>query len=143
MNNRAFTKALERLTHLVLQVFYDAFTQYRRAKGQQTVTIALPVVLDVDYVADNNLSDLPKQTLGATSTMANIRTLVKRAVSRKPSPFYHDGKAAAFKLYLEGQIIQNRSMRCFHLVHAKERLKVESYLRKSNTSASCDMQSGI
>nr|APX43987.1 polyketide synthase [Pestalotiopsis microspora] len=113
-------------------VFYDAFTRYRNAKGQNTVSIALPVVLDVGYVADNDLSDTLKQSLGATLTMADIRTLIKGAVQGQSSPFNSNGKAAAFKMYLDGQAVRNGPWKYFHPVHTKERLKAD---RKQNDLA--------
>ena len=91
--------------------------------------MALPVVLDVGYVAQNDLSELLKQTLGATLTMADIRTIVKGAIMGKSSPFHHDGKAAAFKMYLGGQAVQNGPWRYFHPVHTKERLKADASKR--------------
>ncbi|KAK9782147.1 putative Polyketide synthase [Seiridium cardinale] len=114
-------------------VFYDAFTRYRNAQGQNTVSIALPVVLDVGYVADNDLSDNLKQSLGATLTMADIRTLVKGAVQGQSSPFHSNRKASAFKMYLDGQAVRNGPWKYFHPVHTKERLKAD---RKQNDPAS-------
>ncbi|KAG9664774.1 putative polyketide synthase, partial [Aureobasidium melanogenum] len=111
--------------------FYDGFTQYRNARNQHTVSFALPVVLDVGYVAQNDLSESLKQTLGATLTMADIRTAVKGALLGKASPFYHNGKiAAAFKMYLDGQAVQNGPWRYFHPAHTKERLIAEASKRK-------------
>ncbi|KAI1778713.1 putative polyketide synthase [Hypoxylon cercidicola] len=105
--------------------FYDAFTQYRNARGQYTVCVALPVVLDVGYVADNNLSNILKQSLGATLTMADIRTIIKGAIMGESSPFHHNGKAAVFKMYLNGQPIQDGPWKYFHPVHTKQRLTAE------------------
>lgn len=107
-------------------VFYHEFAKFRRSLGMHTISIALPVVLDVGYVADNNLTDILKQTLGATLTMADIRTLVKGAVMGPDSPFHHDGKALAFRMFLEGQAVTGGGpWSFFHPVHAKERLKAE------------------
>ena len=83
------------------------------------------MVLDVGYVAANDLSAILQQSLGATLTMADIRTIIKGAVSGASSPFHHNGKAAAFKMYLDGQSVQNAPWRYFHPVHTKERLKAE------------------
>ncbi|KAK3290831.1 putative polyketide synthase [Chaetomium fimeti] len=107
-------------------VFYHEFAKYRNKLGMHTISIALPVVLDVGYVADNNLTDILKQTLGATLTMADIRTLVKGAVMGPDSPFHHDGKALAFRMFLEGQpVVDGGPWTFFHPVHAKENLKAE------------------
>ncbi|KAF2136192.1 uncharacterized protein K452DRAFT_302958 [Aplosporella prunicola CBS 121167] len=122
--------------------FYDAFTQYRNARGQHSVSVALPVVLDVGFVADNNLSDILKQSLGATLTMADIRTIVKGAIMGPSSPFHHNGKAAAFKMYLDGQAVQNGPWKYFHPVHTKERLKAERQKRvEAGASMGADMYS--
>lgn len=94
------------------------------------MSIALPVVLDVGYVAQNDLSESLKQTLGATLTMADIRAAVKGAIFGKSSPFHHDGKIAAFKMYLDGQAVQNGPWKYFHPVHTKERLIAEASKRK-------------
>jgi acyl carrier protein len=92
----------------------------------------LPVVLDVGYVAQNDLSESLKQTLGATLTMADIRTAVKGAILGEASPFHHNGKIAAFKMYLDGQAVQNGPWRYFHPVHTKERLIAEASKRKKS-----------
>ncbi|KAK5625754.1 hypothetical protein RRF57_001470 [Xylaria bambusicola] len=106
-------------------VFYDAFAQYRNARGQYTVSVALPVVLDVGYVAANDLSEILKQSLGATLTMADIRTIVKGIIMGESSPFHHDHKSAVFKMYFNGQPLQEGLWTYFHPVHTKERLKAE------------------
>ncbi|KAI1128026.1 putative polyketide synthase [Nemania abortiva] len=106
--------------------FYEAFAHYRSARGQYTVCVALPVVLDVGYVADNNLGELLKGSLGATLTMADIRTIIKGIVmGQSSSLFHHNHKAAAFRMYLNGQSVQDGPWRYWHPVHTKERLKAE------------------
>lgn len=85
------------------------------------------MVLDVGFVADNQLSDILTKTLGATLTMADIRTIVKGAVSGKTSPFHHNGKAAVFKVYIDGQPIKEGAWKYFHPVHARERIKDERH----------------
>ncbi|KAI1736699.1 putative polyketide synthase [Xylaria scruposa] len=112
-------------------VFFDAFTQYRNDRGQYTFCVALPVVLDVGYVASNNLSEILKESLGATLTMADIRTIIKGIIMGPPSPF-HSGhhKAAAFRMFLDGQAIQDVPWTYFHPVHTKERLKAERRKRR-------------
>jgi acyl carrier protein len=125
---------------LLPQTFYDAFTKYRNARGQNTVSIALPVVLDVGYVADNDLGDTLKQSLGATLTMADIRTLVKGAMAGQSSPFHSDGKAAAFKMYLYGQAVQDEPWKYVHPVYTKERLKANRKTNElSSTGSGADM----
>ncbi|KAG8415739.1 polyketide synthase [Metarhizium acridum] len=121
--------------------FYDAFAQYRNARGQHTVSIALPVVLDVGYVADRSLSSLLQETLGATLTMANIQTIVKAIIS-KSSNFYHDGKTAVFKLYLDNKAVQDGPWEYLHPVHAIERFKADKKKRDgAGGSGGADMYS--
>ncbi|KAI0197163.1 putative polyketide synthase [Xylaria flabelliformis] len=110
--------------------FFDALTQYRNARGQYTFNIALPVVLDVGYVASNNLSEVLKESLGATLTMADVRTIIKGIIMGPPSPFHRGNKAAAFRIFLDGQAIQNIPWTYFHPVHTKERLKAERRKRR-------------
>lgn len=114
---------------MFIQGFYDGFAQYRNARGQYTVSITLPVVLDVGYVADNNLSDILKQTLGAAITMADIRAMFQGVLIGPSSPFVHNGRVTALKMYIGGQAVQNRSWRYLHPVLAKERLKNERHSR--------------
>lgn len=124
----------------LFQAFYDEFARYRVARGENTVSIALPVVLDVGYVADNDLSETLKQSLGATLTMADIRTLVQGAVEGQSSPYNTNGKAAAFKLYLDGQPVHHSSWKYFHPVHTKERLKANRKLNDpASTGSGADM----
>lgn len=92
------------------------------------MSIALPVVLDVGYVADRSLSDTLQETLGATLTMANIRTIFKGIIS-KSSLFYNSGKTAVFKLYLDGNTVQDGPWEYIHPVHAIERLKADKNKR--------------
>ncbi|KAK8028300.1 polyketide synthase [Apiospora marii] len=110
-------------------VFYHEFAKYRSALGMHTVSIALPVVLDVGYVASNNLSDLLQQTLGATLTMADICTLVKGAVMAS-SPLHRDAKAIACTFYLDGKPIRDGPWDYIHPVYARERVKEEAAKRK-------------
>lgn len=93
------------------------------------------------YVADRSLSDTLQQTLGATVTMANIRTIVKGIVSKSPI-FYNNGKTAVFKLYLDGKTVQDGPWEYIHPVHAIERLKADKNKReKSGKGAGADMYS--
>lgn len=104
--------------------------------------IALPVVLDVGYVADHDLADILKGTLGATLTMADIRTIVKGAVIGKGAPFSHDGRTIAFKMYLDGQVVHEVPWKYFHPMHAKEHLKAERQRkRKAGGGGGADIYS--
>ncbi|KAK8042488.1 polyketide synthase [Apiospora phragmitis] len=112
-------------------VFYHEFAKYRSALGMHTVAIALPVVLDVGYVASNNLSGLLQQTLGATLTMADICTLVKGAVLAS-SPLHRDAKAIACTFYLDGKAVRDGPWDYIHPVYARERVKEEAAKRKED-----------
>ncbi|QUC17465.1 uncharacterized protein UV8b_01706 [Ustilaginoidea virens] len=120
--------------------FYDAFAQYRNARGQHTVSICLPVVLDVGYVADRSLGSALKQSLGATLTMANIRTIVKGIIGRSPV-FYHNGRSIFFKLYLDGKRIRDGPWEYLHPVHAMARLKADKLKDKSGRGGGADVYS--
>lgn len=105
------------------------------------MSIALPVVLDVGYVADNNISELLKAALGASLTMADIRALFKCVVTGPKTPFVHDGRATAFKVYIDGQPVANGPWKYFHPVHTKERLKNDKRSRanKAGGGAGADL----
>ncbi|KAG6037813.1 putative secondary metabolism biosynthetic enzyme [Claviceps sp. Clav32 group G5] len=98
-------------------VFYDAFAQYRNARGQHTVSLCLPVVMDVGYVADRSLGNTLQQTLGATLTMANIRTMIK------------------------GIAVRDKSWEYIHPVHAVERFKLDKLKHKHGGGAAADLYS--
>lgn len=102
--------------------FYNAFSQYRNSRGQYTVSIALPVVLDVGYVADNNLSEILKESLGVAITMADIRAIFGGILLGPSSPFVYNGRAQTFMVYIDGQPVQNGGWKYFHPVHTKVRL---------------------
>ncbi|KAJ6151550.1 hypothetical protein N7470_007147 [Penicillium chermesinum] len=107
--------------------FYDAFCEERNARGQYSVAIGLPVILDVGYVADNDLADTLKTSLGGTLTMADIRTIMKCAVEGPSSPFVHKGKISAFCFWLDGKPQgDNEAMQHFHPVHTRERIKAQA-----------------
>ncbi|KAG5981019.1 Type I Iterative PKS [Claviceps digitariae] len=118
--------------------FYDAFAQYRNARGQHTVSICLPVVMDVGYVAERQLGKILQETLGATLTMANIRTIVKGIVCKLPH-FYHNGKATVLKLYVNGKTVQDLPWEYIHPVHAVERLRLDKLAHKHGQVAGADM----
>lgn len=89
------------------------------------MSIALPVVIDVGYVADNNLTDMLEQSVSAAITMADLRALFQGVIAGPKCPFVHNGRATALKLYIGGQAVQDASWRYFHPVLAKERLKID------------------
>ncbi|KAL8420676.1 hypothetical protein RB594_003459 [Gaeumannomyces avenae] len=120
-------------------VFYHEFAKYRSARGQHTVSIALPVVLDVGYVADNNLTDSLRNTIGATLTIQDIRALVKGAIAGPASrgmAFYPSHKAVAFSMYLDGARVRDGGpWKYFHPTLATEWLKDERRRRAKGGAA--------
>ncbi|KAG6006385.1 Type I Iterative PKS [Claviceps maximensis] len=118
--------------------FYDSFAQYRNARGQHTVSICLPVVMDVGYVADRSLGETLQRTLGATLTMTNIRTIVKGIVCKLPH-FYNDGKAVVLKLCVDGRIVQDGPWEYIHPIHAIERFRLDKANHKYEGNAGDDI----
>lgn len=80
------------------------------------------------YVATNKLGEILKQTLGVALAMADIRILFAGAVKGPSSPLHTNGRATAFKLYVDGQPVANGPWKFFHPVHIKERLKSDKTL---------------
>ncbi|CAM1509651.1 Fc.00g033900.m01.CDS01 [Cosmosporella sp. VM-42] len=76
--------------------FYDSFAEYRNSLGQPTVSVALPVVLDVGYVADRDLTDKLKGSLGAVLSEQHLRTVIKGAIIGPSSGLHEKGKAVSF-----------------------------------------------
>ncbi len=101
------------------------------------------MVLDVGYVADNNLSNLLKQTLGATLTMADIRTIIKGIVMGASCPFHQNSRAGAAKMWLDGQPIQDRFWKYIHPVHAIQRIKRDKSGKASGGGKGAEMYSTL
>lgn len=57
--------------------------------------------------------------------MADIRILVKGAISGRDNPFFHNGRATAFKMFLAGEPVSKVPWKYFHPVFTQERLKAE------------------
>ncbi|KPM39275.1 Lovastatin diketide synthase LovF [Neonectria ditissima] len=93
--------------------FYDAFAEYRSALGQPTVSVALPVVLDVGYVADRDLEGTLTNSLGAVLSLGDLRTVVKGAILGPSSGLNRDGKAISFS-YARGDDSSTLPWQCFH-----------------------------
>ncbi|KAH5755460.1 hypothetical protein HBI88_210740 [Parastagonospora nodorum] len=121
--------------------FYNAFSQYRNARGQYTVSVALPVVLDVGYVADNNLSEILKESLGVAITMADIRAIFGGILLGPSSPFVYNGRAQTFMVYIDGQPVQNGGWKYFHPVHTKVRLMSDKRNRVKAVGGGADLHS--
>lgn len=80
------------------QSFFDAFAEYRIARGLPAVAIALPVVLDIGYVADRGITEQLRVTLGGYITAAQLGTLVKGAIIGPSSGLNFNGKTVTFGL---------------------------------------------
>lgn len=78
------------------------------------------MVLDVGYVADNELEEKLKVVLGSTLRIQDIYAIVKAGIQGQSSPFINDGKVMAFK---HGQPLQEIPWKYFHPVLIKKRLK--------------------
>lgn len=75
-----------------IQTFLDAFTAYRRSLGLPAVSISLPVIEDVGYVADRGLSVPLQRSLGVSLAVSQVHTLIKGAIIGSSSGFFHEGK---------------------------------------------------
>ncbi|KAK7756454.1 putative PKS/NRPS-like protein biosynthetic cluster [Diatrype stigma] len=111
--------------------FFDAFASHRNARGLPTVSIALPVVLDVGYVADRNLTETLKSSLGATLTEAHLRTLVKGAIIGPSSGLNRGGKAVSFT-FASGNDSSALAWQCFHPVALVQRMNSKQHNPRSN-----------
>ncbi|KAF2167650.1 hypothetical protein M409DRAFT_65790 [Zasmidium cellare ATCC 36951] len=60
--------------------FLDAFSQYRNSLGLPAVSIGLPVVEGIGYVADRDIGDALKQSIGLTLAETHVYTAVKGAI---------------------------------------------------------------
>ncbi|KAJ5156821.1 polyketide synthase [Penicillium capsulatum] len=78
--------------------FLDSFATYRNAQGFPAVTIDLPVMLDVGFVADRDMSDTLRRSLGVNLTEFHLRTLVKGAIMGSASNLNHAGRAVSFNV---------------------------------------------
>ncbi|KAK0736272.1 hypothetical protein B0T21DRAFT_288533 [Apiosordaria backusii] len=104
--------------------FYDAFSQFRVEQRHHTVSISLPVVLGVGYVADHGMAERLQITLGGTLRMQDIITLVKSAIAQgRDSPFISpEGKTVAYKLHVHGKPLHDIPWKYSHPILLKDRL---------------------
>ncbi|EJP60751.1 polyketide synthase [Beauveria bassiana ARSEF 2860] len=93
--------------------FFDAFSTYRNSHGQHTVSVSLPLVLDVGYAVKQGLTEDLKAALGATLTEAHLRTLIKGAIIGPSSSLNAGGKAMSFTL-ASGDDASQQSWQLFH-----------------------------
>nr|R4WH05.1 RecName: Full=Highly reducing polyketide synthase ACRTS2; Short=HR-PKS ACRTS2; AltName: Full=ACR-toxin biosynthesis protein S2 [Alternaria alternata]BAN19720.1 polyketide synthase [Alternaria alternata] len=122
--------------------FYNAFSQYRNNRGQYTVSIGLPVVLDVGYVADHDLrGGLLNDSLSAGVTMADIRATFNCILLGPSSPFVRNGRASTFKVYINGQPVQDVTWNYFHPAHSKVRLTNANRNKVKATSGGAEISS--
>jgi len=113
------------------QTFFDAFAGYRIARGLPTVSIALPVVLDVGYVADRDLAETLKSSLGATLTEVHLQTLVKGAIIGPSSGLNYEGKAISFT-FASGDDRSTLPWQCFHPTALVQRINLEQHSPESS-----------
>ncbi|KAJ5101975.1 polyketide synthase, partial [Penicillium alfredii] len=111
--------------------FFDAFTKYRHDLGLPAVSIALPVVLDVGYVAEHDLTEKLKNSLGATITAPHLRTLVKGAIVGPTSGLNRDGKSFSFS-FDSGDDRSLLPWQCFHPRSLVHRINAENRNLKTN-----------
>lgn len=76
--------------------FLDEFTAYRLAQGKPAISIGLPVVEDVGYVAKMDMGEGLKSSIGLAMNAAQIHTLVKGAIIGPSSGLNHNGRAITF-----------------------------------------------
>ncbi|KAG9259098.1 putative polyketide synthase [Emericellopsis atlantica] len=93
--------------------FYDAFAEYRSAMGQPTVSVELPVVLDVGYVADRDLEGKLTNALGAVLSLDHLQTVIKGTIVGASSGLHRDSKAISFS-YARGDDSSILPWQCFH-----------------------------
>ncbi|KAI6785287.1 Lovastatin nonaketide synthase-like protein [Emericellopsis cladophorae] len=93
--------------------FYDTFAEYRSAMGQPTVSVALPVVLDVGYVADRDLEGKLTNALGAVLSLEDLQTVIKGTIVGASSGLHRDSKAISFS-YARGDDSSILPWQCFH-----------------------------
>ncbi|KAK8913222.1 Highly reducing polyketide synthase ZEA2 [Metarhizium anisopliae] len=78
--------------------FFDGFVDYRRTRGLPATSIALPIVLDVGYVADRNRTEELKESLGACLSRPHLEVLMRGAIIGSSSGLNFQGKAMSFHL---------------------------------------------
>jgi acyl carrier protein len=113
--------------------YFDAFARYRIARGQPTIAIALPVVLDVGYAFDNGLTEALKLSLGATLTEADLHTAVKGAIIGPSSGLNHDGKAISFR-FSSGEDPNTLGWQYYHPLALAERVNAKQRNSESDSS---------
>lgn len=77
------------------------------------MSVALPVVLDVGYVADRDLEGKLTSSLGAVLSLAHLRTVMKGGIIGSSSGLNRDGKAISFS-YARGDDSSTMPWQCFH-----------------------------
>ncbi|KAH7318044.1 putative polyketide synthase [Stachybotrys elegans] len=81
--------------------FLDALARYRSDQGQNTVSINLPVVEGVGYVAERGIADKVKRHLSASLTEAQLYTVIESAMIGPSSGLNFDGRA--FSIMRQGK----------------------------------------
>ncbi len=83
------------------------------------------MVLDVGYVADRNLTDKLKDSLGAVLSEAHLRTVIKGAIFGPSSGLNRAGKAISFS-YARGDDSSTLPWQCFHPRALVDYIRAES-----------------
>ncbi|KAK8005776.1 hypothetical protein PG990_011813 [Apiospora arundinis] len=76
--------------------FLDAFSEHRIKQGKPAVSISLPVVEGVGYVADRGISERLKGSLGLSLSEEHLYTLVKGAILGPASGLNVKGRSFSF-----------------------------------------------
>lgn len=83
--------------NISLQAFLDAFSEYRLKQGLPAVSISLPVVEGIGFVATRGMAKQLESSIGATLTEDEVYTLIKGAIIGPSSGLNVDGKSFSFK----------------------------------------------
>ncbi|KAK8074290.1 hypothetical protein PG994_005189 [Apiospora phragmitis] len=81
---------------LLLRTFLDAFSEHRIKQEKPAVSISLPVIEGVGYVADRGIGDQLKGSLGLSLGEEQLYTLIKGAILGPASGLNVDGRSFSF-----------------------------------------------
>lgn len=82
----------------VPQTFFDAFSEKRTRKGMPTVSIAIPLVLEVGYAVEHGVVEKLLPTAVGTLNEAQLLAVMKGAIIGPSSGANFDGKAVSLEL---------------------------------------------
>ncbi|EFY96790.1 Acyl carrier protein-like protein [Metarhizium robertsii ARSEF 23] len=115
--------------------FFDGFVDYRRTRGLPATSIALPVVLDVGYVADRNRTEELKESLGACLSRPHLEVLMRGAIIGSSSGLNFQGKAMSFHLET-GAGTDGMAWQCYNVRDFRRIARTE----QAGQAAGCDTQ---